>query len=163
MSKLLREYIKVLLEADCPEPDRFGGGQYYNIDPQNPTTVEEVLECWITTGGKVYDDSMPAMYTPEELTPYREYRAGELRNSIGSKYYNELKKSIEQAGIKEPLHIDLGKNGGVKIGEGNHRHEIATGLGLAKLPVIFHFKQDVSLTKQQLDKDVDDIMDMLGF
>ena len=57
----------------------------------------------------------------------------------------------------------MGKNGGVKIGEGNHRHEIATGLGLAKLPVIFHFKQDVSLTKQQLDKDVDDIMDMLGF
>ena len=46
----------------------------------------------------------------------------------------------------------FGENGVVKIGEGNHRHEIALELGIEKIPVRFIFWQNVSKpSTQELD------------
>ena len=190
--KLLREYIKKLLEVDCPKPNRYGEGQYYDIDPQNPPTIKELLDCWVNSAAGVYENSMPVMFSPAALTPYREYKRGKLRNNIKGEYYQELKKSIAKTGIKEPLHLSFGKNGIAKIDEGNHRHEIAMELGLSKIPVILHFEREVKLTPHpddrlklpakfrqsdqpkklkrtrspkeeiQLDQDVKDIIDILG-
>ena len=39
--------------------------------------------------------------------------------------------------------IFFGRNGKVKIGEGNHRHQIALELGIEKIPVRFEFWRNV--------------------
>jgi hypothetical protein len=47
---------------------------YYDISPNNPPTIPEIIERW-AMGDKAYDpdDSYHALYSPEELWPYREY------------------------------------------------------------------------------------------
>ena len=57
--------------------------------------------------------------------------------------YEELKADIEKNGIGEELIIFFGRNGKVKIGEGNHRHQIALELGIEKIPVRFEFWRSV--------------------
>ena len=146
MVNLLREYIRTLLEFTCPEKDDYGFGGYYEVEPNDVPTVQEVLDCWVQNNTKMYERSMPVMYDPADLSQYREFERGRLRNSVEGKVYQELKQSIADEGIKETLHIELGKNGVAKIGEGNHRHEIAMEVGLKSVPVTFHFWQSVELT-----------------
>ena len=66
---------------------------------------------------------------------------------VDSERYQELKDNMEAEGIEEPLIVYLGKNGVAKIGEGNHRHEIALELGLPKVPVRFIFWKNVYLSE----------------
>jgi hypothetical protein len=99
------------------------------------------------------------MYSPKELLPYREYERNRLRNNVKSEYYQGLKQSIADEGIRESLHITVGLNGIAKISEGNHRHEIAAELGLQAVPVTFHFYQEVQLTPPReaaIEKKIDD-------
>ena len=66
--------------------------------------------------------------------------------------YQDLKKDIEENGFQDPIIVTFGKNGVVKISEGNHRHEIALELGIEKIPVRFIFWQNVSKpSAQELD------------
>jgi hypothetical protein len=139
----LREYIGVLLEFECPERDAHGWGQYYEVTAGDVPTVQEVLDCWAQNGAKMYERSMPLMYPPKELLPYREHERSRLRNNVKGEYYQGLKQSIADEGIQESLHITVGLNGIAKISEGNHRHEIAMELGLQAVPVTFHFYQEV--------------------
>jgi hypothetical protein len=147
---IIREYIKELLESTCPKDER-GHGQYYSVDAKNPPPLTEILECWIDSSSKVYDSDMPLWYSVSALAPYREYRRDRLRNDADGQRYLELKKSISENGLREPLHVELGKNGVIKIGEGNHRHEIAMELGLEKVPVNLHFYQHTELTVHPMD------------
>ena len=142
----LRKYIGILLEFECPERDAHGWGRYYEVAADDVPTVQEVLDCWAQNGAKMYERSMPLMYSPRELLPYREYERNRLRNNVKGEYYQGLKQSIADEGIQESLHITVGLNGIAKISEGNHRHEIAMELGLQVVPVTFHFYQEVHLT-----------------
>ena len=48
-------------------------------------------------------------------------------------------KSRERWDPKEPLQFEIGRKGGVKVGEGNHRLALAKELGISKVPVWFHY------------------------
>ena len=134
-------------EFTCPEEDRYGS-VYYSMDRDNPPTIEKIAKCYALNDAKVYESSVsritPALYNVEELTKFREYDKQNLRaitRDDGS--YDELKADIEKNGIGEELIIFFGRNGKVKIGEGNHRHQIALELGIEKIPVRFEFWRNV--------------------
>ena len=100
---------------------------------------EEVLDCWAKNDAKLYDHSMPVMISTRNLSKYREYPAHKLRNKTDSQKYKALKNEILKDGIREPLYVIVGKDGSAKIGEGNHRHNIALELRIPKVPVMFAF------------------------
>ena len=133
---------------------------YYNLKPGTP--IQEVIENWAEQDQKAYDGSMPIWYSPREVWPYREY-TWNRQNSRGG--FAKIKgKSVELSGplkwdalavdLKDrgwdpddPLHLNIGKNGKAKVGEGNHRLAIAREVGLSKVPVFFHFGQRVEVSK----------------
>lgn len=131
----------------CPEEDKYGS-VYYDVDRDNPPTIEEIAKCYILNDAKVSERSVsglnPALYDTEELIKFREYDKENLRAlnpDDGS--YDELKADIKENGIKEEIIIFFGRNGKVNIGEGNHRHQIALELGMDKIPVRFIFWRNV--------------------
>ena len=136
MKLILENWRQYLTESHegCPEKHPRGDYKvYYDVDRFDPPPIEDILNCWVKNHGYVYDSSVnsrePAFYDTEDLTPYREYTKDGLRNPPGTERYEELKADI----------------GVVKIGEGNHRHEIAMSLGIPKVPVRFVFWRNVSL------------------
>jgi len=161
--KLILERWKSFLKEEsnslhhtCPEADPAGFNAYYRIDRNDPPSIEQILNCWVKNGGAIYDSNVnhlrPALYQPSDLTPYREYPRGYLRNQPETQRYQDLKKDIEENGFQDPIIVTFGKNGVVKISEGNHRHEIGLELGIEKIPVRFIFWQNVSKpSSQELD------------
>jgi len=144
-----RGYLKEEVSRDdfsCIENSGYGT-EYYNIDRNNPPTIEQISNCWVNNEGHIDDSNVnhmnPAVYPTEELSPFREYTKEKLRRlKPDSKLsYDELKEDIKRNGIKDPLMIFIGLDGRVKIGEGNHRHQIALELGLEKIPVRFIFSR----------------------
>jgi len=167
-----REHLKEEASRDnfsCPENSGYGT-EYYKIDRNNPPTIEQISDCWVNNEGYIYDSNVnamkPALYSTEELSPFREYTKEKLRRlKPDSKLsYDELKADIEQNGIKEPLMIFIGLDGRVKIGEGNHRHQIALELGLEKTPVRFIFARRASGGKMvtALKEDADELAKSAG-
>jgi len=70
------------------------------------------------------------------IKKFREYKGDELRDRKGTPEYEELKKSIEEEGLKEPLMLTIGKQEGkALLDEGNHRLAIMEELGYEKVPV----------------------------
>lgn len=125
----------------CP-PDPRGFKAYYTPDGSPP--IEDVIACWVENDAAIYDDAMPLLYRTRDLAPYREYRAEELRRGHGSPEYRQLVSQIRRNGITEPLIVHVDKSGQAWVGEGNHRHQIATELGIEYLPVRFLFVEAVS-------------------
>lgn len=148
---------------------------YYDISPKDPPTIREVIDRW-ATGDKAYDpdEAYHAMYSPEELWPYREYTwssdtAGgtEVLGSdkvsyqdkwyfvpmddegqiVGRSQWDHMFREMKTRGWNpnKPAYVEIGKNGVAKVGEGNHRLAIAKELGI-KVPVFFSFKSSVSLS-----------------
>jgi hypothetical protein len=162
MKLLLENWNKFLKEESnslhhtCPEADPAGFKTYYRIDRNDPPSIEQILNCWVKNRAAIYDSNVnhlrPALYQTSDLTPYREYPRGYLRNQPETQRYQDLKKDIEENGYQDPIIVMFGENGVVKIGEGNHRHEIALELGIEKIPVRFIFWQNVSKpSAQELD------------
>jgi hypothetical protein len=150
MKLLLESWRQYLTESHegCPEKHPRGDYKvYYDIDRNDPPSIKNILDCWVENYGAANVNSRkPAFYNTEDLTPYREYAGDKLRNPPGTKRYKDLKDEIiAENGIKDPLIIFFGQNGVVKIGEGNHRHEIALELGMPKVPVRFIFWENVFL------------------
>ena len=147
MKLLLENWRQYLTESHegCPEKHPRGDYKvYYDVDRNDPPSIGDILDCWVENYGAANVNSRrPAFYNTEDLIPYREYTGDKLRNLPGSERYEELKADIAENGMKEPLIIFFGENGGVKIGEGNHRHEIAMELGIPKVPVRFIFWRNV--------------------
>ena len=135
----------------CPEIDPYGKA-YYTINKNNPPSIEQLLKCWVENRGTIMesnvDSSDPVYYPTEELAPYREYVKDRLRR-IKTGKYEELRADIKENGIREPLLIQFGSNGVAKIGEGNHRHQIAQELGLEQVPVYFLFQREVNLNENK--------------
>lgn len=150
---------------------------YYDYETGTP--LQTVIDRWqkprpgLNSRGhtfapqKVYDHSMPVMLTVRELWPLREYtwsrdkaRGGHARikgktvNLSGPLKWDALKEGLRINGWdpKEPLHLEIGAEGGVKVGEGNHRLAIARDLRMSKVPVWFHFKSGKVMKNKQHDR-----------
>lgn len=127
------------------------------------TSLRTVLGRWVERGQKIYDNSMPAYYSPRDLWPIREYtwtreEAGQGLARVDGKTidlpgplkWDALKIDLRTHGWdpRDPAIVDVGKNGVIKVGEGNHRLALAKELGLSKIPVIFSFQNTVRKTPQ---------------
>jgi hypothetical protein len=147
---------------------------YYDYEPGMP--LQTVLDRWqkdrpgVDRRGnplarqKAYDKSMPAMLTVRELWPLREYTW--TRDNARGGFAKVRGKSVELPGPQkwdalmedmkvrgwdptDPLQLEIGSEGGVKVGEGNHRLALAKALGISKVPVWFRFVPGkVSKSKQ---------------
>jgi hypothetical protein len=162
---LLRQLIKESLLTEG----------YYDISPNNPPSVQEVIDRWVG-GDKAYDpdESYHALYSPEELWPYREYTWGsdtaegsevlgsdkvmyqdkwhfvpmdEEGKIVGRAQWDHMYQELKSNGWNrnKPAYLEIGKNGVAKVGEGNHRLAIAMELGIP-VPVLFAFKTSVHLS-----------------
>jgi hypothetical protein len=170
MKNLLKNFIKHVIQESSPKI--VGHRGYYSIDPNDPPTIEDIKDAWAKDGLKPYDeDSYHAYFSPEELWRYREYdwsaktaEGEEVISTSGNKFsdkWNFVPDENENVGLnkwnamvekmksgwktRDPAHVEIGKNGVVKVGEGNHRLAIAKELGI-KVPVMFHFRSNVELS-----------------
>ena len=96
--------------------------------------VKSVLEDWVERGIKA--SRGPHMFPPRELFRYREFHR---------RTRPDLQKSMKEKGFdpKRPIRLQFGKNGGVKVDEGNHRLKTAIQLELDEVPVVFEFVDEV--------------------
>lgn len=131
---------------------------YYKPGP-GPIDLDEVERRWAEQWDKIYDNSMPIMVPVRDLWKHREYtwtreksRSGNAKVDGKTVYlsgplkWDAIKADMELRGWDkdEPIHFMVGRNGGMKVGEGNHRLAIAREIGMSKVPVWFHFDQRVS-------------------
>lgn len=151
MKEILNEWKRYLVESNG----------YYEIDPQDPPSIREVLKRWATEGERAYDEEKQpdgryyhAKYLMTEIEPYLEYHWTREKARNTPEEWDELKSKISSEGLKEPLMMEIGQNFKAKLGEGNHRFaiikEIAQEHGFyhkAKVPIRFSFKRDVQKTK----------------
>lgn len=112
---------------------------YYVYTPD--LSIEDVAHLW-TTGAKAYDahefrtvtgEAYHGIYDWRELWQYRE---------DDRPLNEELLASIEEHGITSPGLVIVGRNGGIKLGEGNHRIQVARALDI-EMPVRFVFTTEV--------------------
>lgn len=178
-------------------------GRYYDLRSDIP--LREVLRRWADDGQSANDDSMPQSYSAKELWPLREFTwtretARDGNAKVGGKSvdlpgplkWDAMAVDLKARGWdpKDPLHLHVGKNGKMKVAEGNHRLAIAKQINLSKIPVRIHFQQSVKKdpppkrdpvvelkpapvkkaiekpTKPMTPKDkkqIDDLMGLLGF
>jgi hypothetical protein len=128
---------------------------YYS--PEGSMSLGEVLDRWANQGDKIYDSAMPIYYPVSKLWPHREYtwsrnksRSGHARVKGKNVYltgplkWDALKADMAVNGWDpdEPLYVDLGLDGNMKVAEGNHRLAIARELGMGKVPVWFSFYRE---------------------
>jgi hypothetical protein len=122
-------------------------------------SLKDALNNWAENGDKIYDHSMPLYYSVKDVWPYREYTwtrdtsrrghtkiNGKIVHLDGPQKWDAIKEDMEKRGWdkNQPLQMELGLNGKMKVGEGNHRLAIAREIGLNKIPVWFHFYRSVS-------------------
>jgi tRNA nucleotidyltransferase/poly(A) polymerase len=107
----------------------------------NYTGLGDVIANWQKLGDKMYEDDMPVMVRLSELLPYREYVWTRDKARLEPHEWDELMDSMNSRGWKKgsTVHLQIGRKGGVKVGEGNHRLAIAAELGIERVPVFFHF------------------------
>lgn len=122
--------------------------QYY---PLRNETIEEVAYKW-TRGFKAYDETVHAWYHPLAVAPYREYVWTRTHARLTPDEWDQLRESIRH-GFKadHPLHLTVDKQGYVLLGEGNHRLAVALELQLPKVPVQFHFYDDLHQRGRKFD------------
>ena len=110
----------------------------------NPVSVYSVISRWQKAGDKLYDDDQPIMLPTEDIYPFREFDRTREGGRNTPEEWDQIVSWLETAGWdpKKPLHMLIGRDGGAKVGEGNHRIAIARQLGIKTIPVQFHFVWD---------------------
>jgi len=123
---------------------------YYRVKDHFP--IKLVIKRWTDLGQKVYDDSMPVMYKPNEIWKYREYdwtretaRSGFAKvdgKSVdlpGPLKWDALVADMKERGWdqKDPLILKIGHKRAM-VGEGNHRLAIARATKI-QVPVDYWF------------------------
>jgi hypothetical protein len=172
LKKFIREALDVE-DSKCQKFDAYRG--YYDMDPNNPFSISDVIDGWVSCGLKAREtETYQALYSPEELWPYREYTwssdtAGGLEVTgidketyqdkwhfvpqddegkiVGRTQWDHMYEELKKKGWNKnkPAYLEIGKNGVAKVGEGNHRLAIAMELGIP-VPVFFSFKSTVHLS-----------------
>jgi len=152
-------------------------GDYYSL--KSGMKIKEIAKRWQDSWEKAYDDSMPVLFPAKEVWPYREYTwtrvssrpgfACVKNKSVqlsGELKWDAIKEDMQKYGWnkREPLILNIGQKGGIKVGEGNHRLAIARELSIKSIPVTVIFqagnvvkskqprKSTVSITSQAVKK-----------
>jgi hypothetical protein len=104
----------------------------------------EVLRRWRRERRKAYDGVY--MVPVEQLWPYREYHWRRDCARGGPEHWDQIRAGMRERGWDQgdPAWVSVGHNGVMKVGEGNHRLAIARTLGIARVPVIYHFGERIS-------------------
>lgn len=139
---------------------------YYEWKPG--ISLDEVIRRWQENGDKTYDDV--AMLPTHDLWEHREYTwtrekarsgyahvRGESVWLSGPQKWDALMEDMRDHGWNpnDPLHLMIGRKGGVKVGEGNHRLAISREIGISQVPVQFQFySQTVTKSKMPDEEDV---------
>ena len=128
---------------------------YYSGEPG--LTLQTIMERWQENSPrqKLLDDAQPIFLTVRELWPLREFTwtRDKARNGFarvqgkniwlpGPEKWDVLKENLRESGwdADEPLYLEIGSEGGIKVGEGNHRLALAKELGLSKIPVQIYYR-----------------------
>ena len=128
-------------------------GRYYKL--HRKISIDEVARRWREGGEKAYDESMPVMYSLREVWPHREYTWTRAKSRRSSGEWDALLADMKTNGWRksDPLVLNVGRQGGVKVGEGNHRLAIAKELGIRVIPVSVLFYTG-KVTKDSLRREV---------
>jgi hypothetical protein len=108
---------------------------YYDVDPNDH--IQLLIDRWQQEEQRPRHGIGPLMVPVHELWPHREYLRNPEHSRGGAEHWHQLKKKMSDEGwnSEEPLELRVGSDGGVKIGEGNHRLAISRELGVDKVPV----------------------------
>ena len=135
MKEILNEWKNFLNESKT----------YYVIDPKDPPSIKEVIKKWQENEEKAEEEEKQpdgryyhARYSVNEIQPYLEYHWSREKGRNLPEEWDEIKKSIEEEGLKSPIIIQIGKLGGAKVGEGNHRVAIIKQIIKEKFPEQWH-------------------------
>jgi len=92
------------------------------------------------------DDSMTLIFPIRQIDQYKEYDRDLVNDYTGkmtADEFEELKKDIQQTGIRDYGVLNVYRLGGAKysaiLGEGNHRLNIAKQLGIPVMPLKFYY------------------------
>lgn len=100
----------------------------------------DTVKRWREHGDKMFDHSQPVMIPVAQLWPHREYTWTRKESRLDPDEWDALKASIKKGwDPKAFIMVMIGRKGGMKVGEGNHRLSIARELGIRELPVRFSF------------------------
>ena len=139
---------------------------YYKVTPD--MSIEDVARRFVKERDKPRGGGTHGFYSVRELWPLREYtwtrdnareghartEDGEYVNLPGPQKWDMIKEDMRKHGWRKdevPLRLFIGKDGNVKVGEGNHRLAIARELGMKKLPVKFMFRNSVRNGHHMID------------
>lgn len=108
--------------------------------PSNQLDLEDIALTW-KGGSKGYDPTKQLSsgqfyhdeYPLDKLLPYKEY---------DRPVEQSLLNSLKQTGFKEPIVVQVAKDGSLKVAEGNHRLVAAQTLGIKDIPVKFDFVKE---------------------
>ena len=129
-------------------------------------TLEQVFEKWVKDQNKAYDGLF--MQPTLDVWKYREYtwyrntsRSGHARVNgrlvvlWGPLKWDATKEDMKVNGWdrENPGHMSFGKNGVMKLGEGNHRLAIAKEIGIKEVPLQYHFYSKVDKNPQHNNHD----------
>ncbi len=135
------------------------------MEQDRPLAIENIKSLFLRCNLVPSDRGVTfhGMYSPQELWEYREYSwsrssAGDggtdkwnfvpdTMGRVGNEKWDAMKAKLQKEGWneKDPAHFEMGENGVMKVGEGNHRLAIAMEIGI-DVPVFFHFKDEVHLS-----------------
>lgn len=125
---------------------------YYRFDPTK-MSLTMVAERWAWDGDKASDGlfllPVSKVWTFRDYTWTREtardggigVRGEEFRCLEGPDKWDAFMLEMRTHGwhANDPAHMFFGRDGKVKLGEGNHRLAVAREVGLTEIPVRFHF------------------------
>jgi len=166
---LLKQIIREELNRfDCSSLT--GRGDYYYPPEDKDYPIEVVQKIWIDCGMKLFETTtgIHAVYTPEELWPYREYdwtpetasgtpvtgidgneftdkwsMLPDEEGNLGFDKWKAMADKLKKGWLeRDPAIVYIGKNA-IKVGEGNHRLAVAKQIGLKEVPVRFIWRSEV--------------------
>ena len=126
------------------------------LDGNSSANLESIIDAWQSEKKKI---AYEGVFNIDELLPYKEYehtrdtsRSGIAKSGgsdlSGTAKWDTLKADMEKNGwdSSDPLWLAIGRNGVIKVAEGNHRLAIAQEIGIKQIPVKFEFRDSVYMT-----------------
>ena len=139
---------------------------YYSFEPGTP--IKGVRRRW-QAGDKAYDPDEDGrhyheIYRPHDVWGYREYTWSRDKSRHGPEEWDQLEKSMLADGWnpRRPALVQVGKNGVVKVDEGNHRLAIAMKHNIP-VPVRFLFYTNVELDRDSTRENIEELFEPGGF
>lgn len=131
--------------AANPIGHRWGG--YYPFD--EGMSLQYLLCRWVHGHDKLWSDrdikTLPSGAYYHGLVPWQDLWQ---HRHIGRPLDKRLLEDVSEHGFKNPVHVYLGENGNIMVGEGAHRVVVAKELDVP-LPVMFHFRTAVEKAKPE--------------